>query len=51
MRFDVDESGQASTKGTITVPLSLMASERDRLADVAKRMPVTLAIRTDRHGS
>lgn len=46
VRYEVDESGQASIKRTVTVPLSLTATDRDRLADIAKRTPVTLAIRT-----
>ena len=46
VRYDVDASGLASIKRTITVPISLSAEQRDRLADVAGRTPVTLAIRT-----
>ncbi len=44
--YDVDESGKASIARKITVPQSLTAEQRDRLAEVAARTPVTLAIRT-----
>jgi putative redox protein len=46
VRYDVDESGKASIERKITVPQSLSAEQRDRLAEVAARTPVTLAIRT-----
>jgi putative redox protein len=46
VRYDVDESGKASIERKITVPQSLSAEQRDRLAEVAGRTPVTLAIRT-----
>jgi putative redox protein len=45
VRYDVDESGQASIERRITVPPSLSAEQRERLAEVAERTPVTMAIR------
>jgi putative redox protein len=44
--YDIDESEQASIQRTITVPPSFSAEQRDRLADIATRTPVTLAIGT-----
>jgi putative redox protein len=46
VRYDIDESEQASIQRTITVPSLLTAEQRQRLADIATRTPVTLAIRT-----
>lgn len=46
VRYNVDEAGTASIGRTITVPASLPADQRDRLAEIAERTPVTLAIRT-----
>jgi putative redox protein len=44
LRYDAaDDGGRAITR-TITVPVELSAEQRDRLAAVAERTPVTLAI-------
>ena len=45
VRYDLDDQGQASIDRTITVPASLPQEQRDRLADIAERTPVTLAVR------
>ena len=42
---DVDDGGGRSIERTITVPLGLTPEQRQRLADIAERTPVTLAIR------
>jgi len=44
--YDIDESEQASIKRRITVPPSFTADQCERLADIATRTPVTLAIGT-----
>ncbi len=44
VRYDVGDDGQASITRTITVPAELPSDHRDRLADVAERTPVTLAV-------
>jgi putative redox protein len=45
VRYDVDDNGQASIGRTITMPADLPPEQRDRLADIAERTPVTLAAR------
>jgi putative redox protein len=45
VRYDVADDGRAAIVRTITVPADLPAEQRDRLADIAERTPVTLAIR------
>jgi putative redox protein len=45
VRYDVDDDGRGSIARTITLPAGLPAEQRDRLADIAERTPVTLAIR------
>ncbi|MDX6233171.1 MAG: putative redox protein [Nocardioidaceae bacterium] len=45
VRYDVAEGGAASIERTITVPADLPVEQRDRLADIAERTPVTLAVR------
>jgi putative redox protein len=45
VRYDVDDDGRSSIKRTITVPADLTAEQHERLAAVAERTPVTLAIR------
>lgn len=45
VRYDVADDGQATIERTITVPVDLPAEQRDRLADIAERTPVTLAVR------
>jgi putative redox protein len=44
--YNVDESDYTSIERTISVPPSLSADQRQRLAEIATRTPVTLAIRT-----
>jgi putative redox protein len=44
VRYDVTD-GHASINRTITVPAELPVEQRDRLADIAERTPVTLAVR------
>jgi hypothetical protein len=45
LRYDVDEPEKASIMRRITVLPSLSAEQRERLAEVAERTPVTAAIR------
>ena len=45
LRYDIAENGQASIDRTITVPADLPQEQRDRLADIAERTPVALAVR------
>jgi putative redox protein len=44
VRYDVDEGG-ATFERTITVPNDLDPERRQRLAEIAERTPVTLALR------
>lgn len=46
VRYDTDEGGRGAIGRTITVPADLDAGQRERLAEVAERTPVTLAIRS-----
>ena len=45
VRYDVDDVGKGSIARTISLPAAMPGGQRDRLADVAERTPVTLAIR------
>jgi putative redox protein len=45
VRYDVADDGRATIVRTITVPANLPADQRDRLAEIAERTPVTLAVR------
>ena len=45
VRYDVGDDGQRAIERTITLPGDLIAEHRLRLADVADRTPVTLAVR------
>jgi putative redox protein len=45
VRYDVGDDGRGTIERTITVPADLPAEQRDRLADIADRTPVTLALR------
>ena len=45
VRYDVAEDGQASIARTVTLPADLPAEQRDALAAVAERTPVTRALR------
>lgn len=47
VRYDVTDNGQVSIDRTITIPADLPQEQRDRLADIAERTPVTLAVRAD----
>jgi putative redox protein len=44
-RYDVDDSGERLIVRTITFPGDLPAAQRERMADIAERTPVTLAVR------
>jgi putative redox protein len=44
-RYDVDRDGRRLIERTITVPLGTSEQRRTRLAEIAERTPVTLAIR------
>ena len=44
-RYDVDEEGAETIERTITLSDRLTGDQRERLADIAERTPVTLAIR------
>ena len=45
VRYDVADEAQGAIERTITVPTDLPPEQRDRLADIAERTPVTLALR------
>jgi len=46
VRYDVDvDAGRRSIERTITMPADLTSEQRTRLAEIAERTPVTLAIR------
>jgi len=45
-RYDVDDDGKSVIARTITIPADLPSEQRQRLADIAERTPVTLAIRS-----
>jgi putative redox protein len=45
VRYDVADDERGAIERTITVPFDVPAEQRDRLADIAERTPVTLAIR------
>jgi putative redox protein len=44
VRYDVDLDGRRVIERTITVPVGLSEEQRARLAEIAQRTPVTLAI-------
>jgi putative redox protein len=44
-RYNVDDDDIASIERIITLPADLPVEQRDRLADIAERTPVTLAVR------
>ena len=44
-RYNLADDDTASIERTITLPQDLSAEQRDRLADIAERTPVTLAIK------
>lgn len=45
IRYDLDEGGNTEIHRTVTVPNDLEPAQRERLAEIAERTPVTLAIR------
>jgi putative redox protein len=45
VRYDITDDEPGAIERTITVPADLPPDQRDRLADIAERTPVTLAIR------
>jgi putative redox protein len=45
VRYDADEDGGRSIERTITLPDGPTAEQRQRLADVAEKTPVTLALK------
>jgi putative redox protein len=45
VRYDLNADGEPSITRVITVPTDLTADQRQHLADIADRTPVTLAIR------
>jgi putative redox protein len=45
IRYDVDDDGKGTIGRTVAVPAELDPEHRQRLADIAERTPVTLAIR------
>lgn len=45
-RYDVDEEGEETIERMITLSDRLTSDQRQRLADIAERTPVTLAIRS-----
>ena len=45
VQYDVADNDEASIERTITLPADLPPEQRDRLADIAERTPVTLAVR------
>jgi putative redox protein len=45
VRYDVDDEGRGAIERMITVPVDVTAEQRHRLADIAERTPVTLAVR------
>jgi putative redox protein len=44
-RYDIDDDGHGAITRTVTLPDDLPADQRDRLAEIAERTPVTLAVR------
>ena len=44
VRYDLADDGQAAIVRTITVPTELPVDQLDRVADIAERTPVTLAV-------
>ena len=45
VRYEVDDDGRGTIERTVTVPADLPAEQRDGLASIAERTPVTRAIR------
>src|SRR6266566_4239116 len=45
VRYDITDDEPGAIERTITLPADLPVEQRDRLADIAERTPVTLAVR------
>jgi putative redox protein len=45
VRYDITDDEPGQIERTITVPADLPPDQRERLADIAERTPVTLAVR------
>jgi putative redox protein len=45
IRYDVDEDGNASIQRTVALPPDFDPAQGQRLAEIAERTPVTLAVR------
>jgi putative redox protein len=45
VRYDVDDNDQRTIARTITLPGDVPAEQRDRLAEIAEKTPVTRALR------
>jgi putative redox protein len=45
VRYDLGDDGRGLIERTITLPVDLSSEQRQRLAEVAERTPVTVAIR------
>jgi putative redox protein len=45
VRYDTDDEGQVTIRRTVTVPADLPGTQRERLAEIAERTPVTRVIR------
>jgi putative redox protein len=45
VRYDTEDGGRSVILRTVTIPANLAPEQRQHLADVAERTPVTLAIR------
>ena len=44
-RYDVPDDGPATITRTVVIPSAVAAEQRDRLAEIAERTPVTRAVR------
>jgi putative redox protein len=45
VRYDVDDDGHGAIERMITIPVDVSPQQRHRLAEIAERTPVTLAVR------
>jgi putative redox protein len=45
IRYDVDDEGNATIQRTVAIPADFDPAQGQRLADIAERTPVTLAVR------
>ena len=44
-RYDVDDDGRGTIERTVTLPAEVPAEQRERLAEIAEKTPVTRAVR------